>query len=198
MAVYARPLILLATINGTNKNVSTIMLSKLNDEPYQFVLPVGFLGGTGPAFAKDVDGNPANGAQVEAYTGGVLRSKTVASSSGVWTINNLDPDKIYDIVGRYSTYDAVISRDRQPKLMELVLIPILEETRGSFRVYRYAIKNFIVPFSINVNGNPITYTADQDTGIIEISVGFDSTSYNVTITDKTIRVYNFLVVAPSP
>lgn len=162
---------------------------------------IGFLGGLGPAYAKVVDGPspvPAPFAKVEVWTEGRKVAETTAAADGQWRINNLDETKIYDVVGRYDVYDAVISRDREAKLLPLSHLAISDGTRSGQKFWRIAVKNFSTRLSVNHNGNPITSTVDQITGIIEFFVGFDSTTYTATITDDTGRTYDYPVVAPSP
>lgn len=199
MAIYAPPFAATGSPVITMATVSSIIgTGVVNPKNLYFHQDVGFLAGTGPAFAKDVDDNPASYAEVEIYTNGSRRRTTNADADGLWKVENLDHTLVYDVVGRFSTFDAVISRDRIPKLMTLTSSPVLNETRSGQKVYRISLKNFRAPFTVNYNGNPITATTDQDTGIIEFFVGFDGTTYTATITDSTGRTYDYLVVAPSP
>lgn len=159
----------------------------------------GYLAGSGPAYAKDVENSvPASGAVVEAWSDGELVKKTTADSGGEWEITRIPHQKVYDVVGRYSTFEGVISTKRTPKLMPLSVIELSNYRISSTHYYRIVVQDFSAPLKVDVNGNPITATIENSSGFIVFSVGLDSTTYTVTISDSTGRTYDYQVVAPSP
>lgn len=160
---------------------------------------VGYLAGSGPAYAKDVENAvPASGAVVEVWSDGEMVKKTTADSGGVWEISRIPHQQVYDVVGRYSTFEGVISTKRTPKLMPLSVVELSNYRVSSTHYYRIAVQDFSAPLAIDVNGNPITATIENSSGFVFFSVGLDSTTYTATISDSTGRTYDYQVVAPSP
>lgn len=107
-----------------------------NDSPpFPIWVGQGYLAGASPSGLAEVSGSPSSGVAIEAWTGGIKIPVTaVSSGGGTWIIDGLNPTLTYDVVGRFTGYDAEIYSGVTPSLHTLSLtgtIPTVHLLRQS-------------------------------------------------------------------
>lgn len=151
-------------------------------------------------FARLADGLPATNLVIELYMEGYKVAETTTDVNGAWFFENLDHTKMYDIIAKHPTLEAIISSKRYPKLRLDSIQTNTTKTSGDFFTRRFIVKGGVPPYAVDVITYPVTYTINQDLGIIELTAEKIATEeiYPIIFScqDNTnIVIQNFVVPA---
>lgn len=138
-------------------------------------------------FARLSDGTPASGIVLELITGGVKIKETTSGVNGEWEFTGLDHTKMYDIIAKHPTLEAVISTKRYPKLTLESYPTNVISTVGDVYTRRYIVKGGFAPYAVDVGGSPVTAEINNRLGFINLSATKIATqeTYNIVFSSNS-------------